>query len=139
MMTNNTSNGITPRQRLFRFALVGALGFTVDASALTLALSLDADFYSGRAYSFICAVTTTWYLNRVYTFSSESANLIREWWGFVSVNAVGGGVNYVTYALLVSISDFFASYPIIAVGAGSLSGLLLNFYLSQRLVFSKKK
>lgn len=129
--------GPSIRKSFFRFALVGAAGFLVDAGALTLALHLGSDFYTGRMFSFFCAVTATWYMNRVYTFGSQDTRLLHEWGRFVSANAVGGLVNYSTYALLVSTVGLFVSYPIAAVGAGSIASLFWNFTLSHRLVFVK--
>lgn len=124
-------------QSFLRFALAGIIGFFVDASALTLALSWGIDHYSGRAFSFLCAVTVTWYMNRIYTFSSQDPRLLHEWGRFVSANAIGGLMNYMTYAALVSSTGLFATYPVAAVGAGSLAGMLWNFTLSHRLVFMK--
>ena len=125
------------RQSFLRFALVGIGGFLVDAGVLTLALSLGADFYTGRVFSFFCAVTATWYMNRIYTFASEDPRLLREWGHFVSANAVGGLINFAIYALLVSTIGLFASYPVAAVGAGSVAGLSWNFIVSHQLVFAK--
>jgi putative flippase GtrA len=127
----------TIRQSFLRFALVGVAGFIVDASVLTLTLSLGADFYTGRLCSFSCAVTATWYMNRIYTFTSRDPHLLREWGRFVSANAVGGLINYATYALLVTTVGLFASHPIAAVGVGSVAGLMWNFTVSHNIVFVK--
>mgnify|MGYP001820828744 FL=1 len=137
MMAETESNRSTTRILFLRFALVGVAGFLVDAGALTLALSLGADLYTGRMFSFFCAVTATWYMNRIYTFSSKDTRLLHEWGRFVSANAIGGLINYAAYALLVSTIGLFASYPIIAVAVGSLAGLLWNFTVSHKLVFAK--
>ena len=137
MMAMSESDSLSTRQSFFRFALVGVAGFIIDAGVLTLALSLGADFYTGRAFSFFCAVTATWYMNRVYTFSSQDPRLLREWGRFVSANAIGGLINYATYALLVSTVVLFSNHPIAAVGVGSVAGLLWNFIVSHHLVFAK--
>mgnify|MGYP001815252739 CR=1 FL=1 len=127
----------TIRQSFLRFALVGVAGFIVDASVLTLALSLGTDFYTGRLCSFFCAVKATWYMNRIYTFATRDPRLLREWGRFVSANAVGGLINYATYALLVTTVGLFASHPIAAVGVGSAAGLMWNFLASHHLVFAE--
>ena len=119
-----------------RFAIVGALGFLVDASALTLALFLGADFFGGRVISFLCAVSATWYANRTFTFSSKDPRLFREWFRFLSANAVGGLANYSIYAVLVSTIPLFAAHPTLAVAVGSIVGLAINFTLSSKLVFA---
>ena len=137
MLAMAESDWPTTRQSFLRFALVGVAGFIVDASVLTLALSLGADFYTGRLCSFFCAVTATWYMNRIYTFASRDPRLLREWGRFVSANAVGGLINYATYALLVTTVGLFASHPIAAVGVGSVAGLMWNFTVSHNIVFVK--
>jgi putative flippase GtrA len=137
MMAMTESPRPSVHQSFLRFALIGVVGFLVDAGILTLALSLGADFYTGRVFSFVCAVTATWYMNRIYTFASQDPRRLREWWRFVSVNAVGALINFTIYALLVSMIGLFASYPVAAVGAGSVAGLLWNFIMSHQLVFAK--
>jgi putative flippase GtrA len=120
-----------------RFAIVGAFGFFVDASALTLALFLGAGFFGGRVVSFLCAVTATWYANRTFTFASKDSRLVREWFRFLSANAIGGLVNYLIYAVLVSTVPLCEAHPTLAVAAGSAAGLACNFTLSSKFVFAK--
>ena len=124
------------RQAL-RFAAVGVLGFIVDAGVLTLALRLlGLNLYVGRALSFLVAMTFTWALNRAVTFrSARSASRWSEWGRFGAANSVGGLTNLGVYSVLVATSAVVHRYPILAVGAGSLSGLALNFYLSRTFVF----
>lgn len=55
---------------------------------------------------------------------------------FIAANAIGGGVNFLIYAVLVTWSAAVAHYPVIGVACGSLAGLFVNFELSRRLVFS---
>jgi len=137
MIAGTESSRPSNRKLFLRFALVGVAGFLVDTGTLTLALSLGTDLYTGRIFSFFSAVSATWYMNRIYTFTSQDPHLLREWGRFVSANAVGGLINYATYALLVSTIGLFTSYPIAAVGVGSVVGLLWNFTVSDQLVFAK--
>lgn len=118
-----------------RFATVGALGFCIDAVVLLAARCGGLDLYSGRLVSYLVAATFTWYANRLFTFRSNDPRWAAEWWRFLGANAIGGFLNYGTYALLVSVSTAFRRYPVLAIGAGSLVGLLCNFFLSRRVVF----
>jgi len=55
--------------RFLRFALVGTIGFVVDASVLRLVVAIFAiNLYAGRLVSFLAAATVTWLLNRTFTF-----------------------------------------------------------------------
>ncbi|MGE0114236.1 MAG: GtrA family protein [Steroidobacteraceae bacterium] len=129
----------TVRSQFLRFALVGVAGFVVDAATLYMVMhTLGAGHYSGRAVSYLAAATSTWALNRRYTFiDRRDSNLLREWLKFLAANAAGGLVNYSVYAALVGTSGLVAAWPVLGVGAGSIAGLAVNFTLSRHLVFNK--
>lgn len=124
-------------RQLLSFSIVGAIGFIVDAATLHVAIGvLGAGLYGGRVISYLAAATVTWVLNRRYTFRQQrSANRISEWGRFLAANAIGGLVNYATYALLVTVNPTVAAFPVLGVAAGSVAGLTLNFSLSRYLVF----
>lgn len=131
-----TSLGPTTRQLLW-FSVVGTVGFVVDSTVLYLAMHLlGAGLLGGRLLSYLVAATTTWALNRRYTFFAQRGlNKIAEWGRFLAANAVGGLVNYTTYAILVTSSPRATNHPVLGVAAGSLAGLAVNFVLSRYLVF----
>ena len=118
-----------------RFAIVGALGFCIDALVLLAGRVAGLDLYSGRLVSYLCAATFTWYANRWFTFRSTDPRWVAEWWRFLCANSLGGVLNYGTYALLVASATAFQTHPVLAVGVGSMVGLLCNFLLSRRVVF----
>ncbi len=119
------------------FGLVGIAGLLVDMAALRLLLNgIGLDFYSARVLSFLAAATTTWALNRRFTFrEANHAPLLRQWAAFVAANSLGGVVNYTVYAALVSTLALCARWPEIGVAAGSVAGMFLNFAASKRLIF----
>lgn len=123
---------------LARFGLVGVLGFLVDAGTLYVGVAIGLNLYEGRLISYLIAATTTWVFNRSFTFRRRDPVSFGEWFRFLMANAVGGSVNLATYALLVAISLSIARAPILAVAAGSIAGLLINFGLSRRLVFKER-
>ena len=57
---------------------------------------------------------------------------------FLSVNAVGGLVNYGVYAVLVAFAAAPFTNPFLALGVGSLAGLAFNFFGSKFFVFHGK-
>ena len=125
--------------QFLRFSVVGVVGFVVDAGVLTaLTLLFSMNLYVARACSFLAAVTTTWALNRTYTFPGAVAMpMILQWTRFSTLNALGGLVNLGSYALLVSHITVAHNFPVLAVAVGSLCGLLVNFSLSKIFVFRK--
>ena len=129
---------ITPIFRQFlRFACVGGLTFLVDAGVLTLVLAILPDrFYLGRVVSYLAAASAGWWLNRHITFGAGGAPA-RQWARYLVANLGGGLANYTVYAALVAFVPLCRVYPALAIGAGSLMGLALNFDASRRFVFGR--
>jgi putative flippase GtrA len=123
--------------QFLKFGVVGTIGFVVDTAVLYAGLALGLGLYGGRAVSYLAAATTTWALNRAWTFRGRgSGPALRQWAVFVVVNLVGFAFNYGTYALLVAFVPFVAEHPVLGVAAGSLAGMVGNFVLSRRFVFA---
>ncbi|MBU8537955.1 GtrA family protein [Falsiroseomonas tokyonensis] len=122
--------------QFLRFGVVGTVGFLVDSAVLYAGLAMGLGLYSGRAVSYVAAASTTWALNRAWTFrNAPRAPLARQWAVFLLVNLVGFACNYGTYAALVAFVPFVAAHPVIGVAAGAIAGLAGNFFLSRRFVF----
>ncbi len=120
-----------------RFGTVGTVGFVVDTSVLYGALAMGAGLYGGRAISYVTAATTTWALNRVWTFRHRGGGqqVHRQWALFLLVNLGGFVLNYGTYAALVTFVPLVAANPVLGVAAGSIAGMFSNFILSRQVVF----
>lgn len=124
-------------RRFVRFTVTGVVAAGVDMAVLTLFVRwIEFDLYSARVASYLAAATTAWWMNRRTSFADRSSsNRALEWLRYLAANLLGGTINYAVYAALVSASALFAQHPFLAVAAGSLSGLLSNFAMSQRYVF----
>jgi len=127
-----------------RFALVGTAGFVVNEAALWIALHLlGLNAYWGGVFSFLVAVTFTWWGNRTLTFAERAArsggHIAKEWLAFVTANGVGFLVNFAVYASLVAVAPKPLGNPFMALVFGTLAGLVFNFVLSSRLVFRAPK
>ena len=132
--------------QFFRFGIVGGVGFLVDAGLLRLLLTLGLGYYGGRVVSFLAAASTTWILNRSFTFRRESPSAthpapshpIGEWLAYLGLMVVGGVVNYGTYAAAVEFSDVVHRYPEIGVALGSIAGMAINFWSAKTMIFERK-
>ncbi|MDO9498528.1 GtrA family protein [Falsiroseomonas sp.] len=123
--------------QFLRFGVVGTVGFVVDTAVLYAGLALGLGLYSGRAVSYLAAASTTWALNRAWTFrAAPRAPMARQWALFLLVNLIGFACNYGTYALMVASLPLVAAHPVIGVAAGALAGMVGNFWLSRRFVFN---
>jgi putative flippase GtrA len=124
-------------QQFSRFSIFGVCGFLVDATVLLVVTGMfGLNLYAGRVLSFLAAATTTWVLNRQFTFvTTRSTSRLREWLCFLLFNAFGGLINFGTYAWMIHELAFARAWPLVAVACGSITGLLANFVFSKNFVF----
>ena len=126
-------------RKFLLFGLAGGAGFVVDTAILYL-LKGALGLYGARAISFLCAVATTWIINRSFAFKGQSANLPvwREFLHYLGAMILGGVVNYAVYAALVATIPLVAEQPVLGVAAGVVAGMFVNFLLADKLVFRQK-
>ena len=127
-----------PAYQFVRFGIVGAIGFVVDLASLLFLLSFGIGPYAGRLFSYLLAATTTWFLNRAFTFGTrDKRGRLLQWFRFVTVNLTGGAINYGVYSIVVSASSHERTGAAVGVALGSIAGLAINFTMSRWLVFRK--
>lgn len=123
-----------------KFALVGGMGFIVDLLAMIL-FSTFLPLLSARLLAFFFAVNSNWLLNRSFTFKTQRENsngsLMQEWSKFLSASCVGAIPNLLCYWLLVTGLSLTGNTAIIAIIPGIIFGMLVNYLLADRWVFSK--
>lgn len=129
------------KKQFISFSIIGGVGFVVDTGVLYfLIYAFDANLYLGRIFSYLCAVTITWILNRTFTFGSGKQKncqigLWRQWGKFAACNTLGAVINYTIYALLITFSSVLYANPVFAVAIGTLFSVNVNFLLSKKYVF----
>ena len=131
---------MTPERRLLvqqfaRFGTVGLAGAVVDITTVYAAMATFGLYLSGLL-AYAAAVTTTWALNRAWTFAGRGrGSLLRQWLLFVGANGVGFVLNRGTFCALVTLLPFCAQHPVTAILAGVGAGMFANFNLSRSVVF----
>ena len=129
-MTKSTAS------QFLRFGIAGGIGFVVDIAVLYLAMAAGANFYLGRAISFIFAVFATWQVNRNFAFkASGSLSLWQEWWRYLLAMLGGGVINYLSSAIAVALLPPGPLTPMLGVAIGSIAGMSVNFISSKLFVF----
>lgn len=124
-------------RQIFSFGVIGCIGFLVDTLVLYVAIFLGSGLYLGRVVSYLAAVTVTWALNRRFTFPQHSGGKPLSEWAKFSVSQLSGAtINLGAYAALVHTSRYCAQHPVVAVGVGSVAGMMINFAVARRYVFS---
>lgn len=123
--------------RFPRFVLVGAVGFVVDAGVLQALVSLAGwGLIEARAVAIPVAVFATWLLNRTVTFpESHGGPALRSLMRYAAVSAVGAGVNFVVYSLLVFASHAMAAMPLVPLAIASIVALIVNYLGSKHFAF----
>jgi putative flippase GtrA/SAM-dependent methyltransferase len=125
--------------RFFRFALVGGLGFVVDATVLTLLVNaMGYGHYLSRAVSFTLAVTVTWWINRSWVFRAGTPTG-REYSGYFLVQMVGAVTNLGIYVLVIELVPRLAAIPVVPLAIGAIIAMIFNFLLMRRFVFRRSK
>ncbi len=125
--------------QFLKFAVVGGLGFLVD-TAVVYALRYPLGLYGAGLVGFLVAATANWLMNRLWTFRDRSSSqgslaMLREWARYLMANTGGFVLNRGTYAILVTFVAVCAEQPVLAIAAGSIAGMGVNFVLSRTLVF----
>lgn len=121
--------------QFLRFGTVGTAGFVVDTATVYASKGM-LGLYGAGALAYLTAATTTWLFNRIWTFRGRgSGPAHRQWLAFLAANLMGLVLNRGTYFLLVTVSPRCAEQPVLAVAAGAVVGMFLNFHVARSVVF----
>jgi len=122
--------------RFARFAIIGGIGFVVDAGLLWLLLTaLPLDPYTARLVSIAGALLVTWQLNRRLTFGPSSRAVAVEGARYGGIGVATSVVNYVVYSAALWA---LPSMPVIgALVVGSAAAMAFSFLGYSRLVFDR--
>jgi putative flippase GtrA len=115
---------------LWRFVLVGAVGFAVDGSILTLfAVEFGFNVYVSRVASFLSATLVTWLLNRRFVFDvgGVQQNHAREYLRYFLVQMAGALANLSLFSLLVAYVPAWKLVPVVPLFFGAFLGLAVNY------------
>ena len=140
-------------RELTLFCIGGVLGFVVDAGVLQLLVTgLAWDRFSARLISFLCAATATWprllsflcaatatwLFNRNYTFrGTRNHSRFGEWLRYVLAMSGGFACNFATYSALVLAYNIDKHWLVLAVAAGSVAGLGVNYLASRYWIYRR--
>jgi len=120
--------------QFLRFGVVGVIGFMID-TATVYTLRAAVGLYAAGIAGYLTAASGTWFLNRLWTFrdSADTRPAYRQWLLFLLANSVGFLLNRGTYIALIATTPLCNDYPVLAIAAGSIAGMFVNFALSRRV------
>ena len=114
--------------KFLKFGVVGFSGIFVDFGVTYLFKEIiKINKYISNAIGFICAATSNYILNRIWTFQSENADVATEYGKFMLVSAIGLGINSLTlYILTDKFKWNFYLSKIFAIGMATLWNFFAN-------------
>jgi putative flippase GtrA len=121
-------------ERFLRFAVVGGIGFVVDAGLLALLIyGAGLDPFTARLISISIAAFTTWRLNRVVTFGASPTSQVTEGARYMTVAGLAAGLNYAIYALALIL--WRALPPVAAAVGATLVAMTFSYLGYSRFAF----
>ncbi|GBQ99048.1 hypothetical protein AA23498_3400 [Acetobacter nitrogenifigens DSM 23921 = NBRC 105050] len=126
-------------QRFLKFGLIGSLGFLWDTGTV-YALRPIIGLGLATLAAYFVAASLNWLANRLWTFRGVGLDEhpVLQWLRFLTANSLGFLLNRGAVYLLFYLEPFCVQHPVTAIAVGSLTGMLANFNLSQRLVFRER-
>ncbi len=131
---------LTPAQQLLlrqfiQFGMIGVAGFVWDTCVVYATAPLIGPYAAG-VVSFFIVGSINWGANRYWTYRHLNHDAVhRQLVMFLIANTVGFVLNRGTYIALVATQPLFRHYLVLAIAAGAVAGMFVNFFLSRRLVF----
>jgi putative flippase GtrA len=123
---------------VIRFGIVGSVGFLVDSGVLTvLVRGAEANPLSARLVSMTVAILCTWLLHRFWTFpEGRLRGPLRQTFIYGMVQLTGLSINYGVFSALIVTGAVWRAHPVLAVAAGSLSAMVVTYFLSKTIAFA---
>jgi putative flippase GtrA len=128
-------------RRILTFGFVGLAGAVVHMVAFEIVRRMGGMGNAGAwIASFFVAASSTWAMNRAFTFKDrQSANQGGEWAAYVLVAGAGALAHFAVFWLATSFVGFFIRNPAMGIIPGSLASFVVTYFGASRLVFVRPK
>lgn len=129
-----------PSRQFILFCISGGIAFLIDAGLTHLLIhGVGIEPFRARIPAIAVAVLFTWLFNRYLSFRHRrSRKRLAEFGRYLLGNAFGLCANYGAYALVIATLAVSREWPVIAVAAGSIAGLLVNYASARHFVFRER-
>ena len=120
--------------KLIRFCVVGASGMVVDFGVTWLCKEkLHWNKYLSNSLGFVIAATNNYLWNRLWTFASQSPEVVREYSSFLLISLIGLGLNnLIIYLLHGKLHLNFYWSKLVAIGCVTLWNFGMNYVFTFR-------
>jgi putative flippase GtrA len=123
--------------RVLRFGLVGIAGAVVHIGAFWMLQRL-AGLGNSPAWilAFLVAATSTWAMNRAFTFQDRAnTDQITEWLRYLAIAGAGAVAHFAVFQLAIRLVPLFLQHPALAIIPGSLASFAVTYAGASLLVF----
>ena len=116
-------------ERFLKFCIVGGSGVVVDFGITYLAKELlKLNKYVANSLGFVCAATSNYILNRMWTFASNDPDIVMQYIRFFGFSLVGLAINnFVIYLLHGRAKWNFYFVKLIATGVVTFWNFCMNY------------
>lgn len=138
---NAAGAGMSTARALGNFALVGGVGFAIEALLLTLLTQVAGwEPWYARIPSFIMAVLATWALNRRHTFAGRGLERrsVEAFW-YVTIQVCGAAINLAIFGLCLLHWPQLRDVPVVALAVGAVGGFVFNFAAANSLLYARQR
>ena len=114
--------------KLLKFGIVGCSGMVIDFGITYLCKEiLKINKFISNGIGFILAATSNYFLNRNWTFNSQSEDIGTQYVQFMIVSTIGLGINsFVLYLLNEKLKWNFYLSKLIAIGITTIWNFFAN-------------
>lgn len=113
--------------------LIGAfIALAIDASIVSVGVTLGAPVIAARLIALLAGVTTTYFFNRRYTFTASAPASVADWSRYVAAQSVGTALNFAISTGLLYLSDRSLLHIWGSVVLGAAVGFCVNFFAARR-------
>ena len=119
-------------EQFLKFCVVGGSGVFVDFG-ITYACKewLRLNKYAAKSLGFLCASTTNYILNRLWTFHSENPDITGQYLRFLGIAVVGLAINNATvYVLHNRLRMNFYLAKLFATGMVTVWNFFMNYFFT---------
>lgn len=121
-------------EQFIKFAVVGGSGVFVDFGVTYILKEWGrVNKYIANSAGFLCAATSNYVLNRLWTFGSIDPNIARQYSVFIGIALVGLAINNgVIYVLNDRAKLNFYLSKLIAIGVVTFWNFFMNYFFNFR-------
>jgi len=118
--------------QFIKFCVVGASGVAVDFGVTWIFKeAVRINKYAANSMGFLCAATSNYALNRIWTFESHAQDVAAQYVRFLGIAAVGLAINnLVIYLLHGRLRRNFYLAKLFAIGVVTLWNFFMNYFFN---------